>query len=78
MPVAQAALVSNGASTLRGTEANAAWYSDDVLKLGQGLNREERVTLAMAILAQAGYTWESDQKPTWDPGGGGRSSKGVA
>ncbi|MBE9478336.1 MAG: ABC transporter substrate-binding protein, partial [Chloroflexi bacterium] len=46
---------------------NAFWYFDDVLKLGQGLSREERTNLAVAILEQAGYTWEGDQKPYWDP-----------
>jgi ABC-type transport system substrate-binding protein len=57
-------------------EANAAWYFDDVPKLGQGLSREQRVNLAIAIFEQAGYTWENNQKPAWnadgnhvDPGG---------
>jgi peptide/nickel transport system substrate-binding protein len=48
-------------------EGNAAWYFDDVPKLGRGLNREQRLQAAMAILEQAGYTWEGDQKPTYDP-----------
>jgi ABC-type transport system substrate-binding protein len=48
-------------------EANTAWYFDDVPKLGQGLTREERTNLAVAILEQAGFTWEGDVKPTWDP-----------
>jgi ABC-type transport system substrate-binding protein len=47
-------------------EGNAAWYNPDVPKLGQGLSREERVKLATTILEGAGYTWEGDQKPTWD------------
>jgi ABC-type transport system substrate-binding protein len=50
-------------------EANTAWYFDDVPKLGQGLTREQRTNLAVAILEQAGYTWEGDVKPTWDPDG---------
>lgn len=57
-------------------EANAAWYFDDVPKLGQGLSREQRINLAIAIFEQAGYTWENGQKPAWnadgnhvDPGG---------
>lgn len=49
--------------------ANAAWYFEDVPKLGEGLNREQRMQLAIAILEQAGYTWQGDQKPTWDPNG---------
>ncbi len=48
-------------------EGNAAWYFSDVPKLGQGLSREERVNLAVAILEQGGFTWTDDQKPTWDP-----------
>lgn len=47
-------------------EANAAWYFDDVPKLGQDLTREQRTNQAVAILEQAGYTWEGDVKPTWD------------
>jgi ABC-type transport system substrate-binding protein len=47
-------------------EANGAWFFDDVPKLGQGLTREQRTNLAVAILEQAGYTWEGDLKPTWD------------
>ncbi len=48
-------------------EANPAFYLDDVPKFGQGMTREERTNLAVAILEQAGYTWEGDVKPTWDP-----------
>ncbi len=47
-------------------EGNAAWFSDEAPKLGQGLTREERVNLAVAILENAGYSWAGDQKPTWD------------
>jgi ABC-type transport system substrate-binding protein len=50
-------------------EANAAWYDANVPMLGQGLTREQRLGLAIAILEQAGYSWENDQKPTWDPDG---------
>jgi ABC-type transport system substrate-binding protein len=48
-------------------EANKTWYSDEAPKIGEGLSREERTNLAVAILEQAGYTWEGDQKPYWDP-----------
>jgi ABC-type transport system substrate-binding protein len=48
-------------------EGNAAWYSDEAPKLGQGLTREERINLAIAILEQDGFSWTDDQKPTWDP-----------
>ncbi len=48
-------------------EGNEAWYSDEAPKLGQGLDREQRTNLAVAILEQAGFSWEGDVKPTWDP-----------
>jgi ABC-type transport system substrate-binding protein len=47
-------------------EGNEAWFFDGVPKLGQGLDREARTNLALAILEQAGYTWEGDVKPFWD------------
>jgi len=47
-------------------EGNTAWYNPDINKLGEGLSREERTNLAVAILEGAGYTWEGDVKPTWD------------
>lgn len=47
-------------------EANGAWFFDEVPKLGQSLTREERTNLAVAILEQAGYSWEGDVKPAWD------------
>jgi ABC-type transport system substrate-binding protein len=47
-------------------EANGAWFFDEVPKLGQGLTREARTNLAVAILEQAGYSWEGDVKPAWD------------
>jgi ABC-type transport system substrate-binding protein len=46
--------------------ANAAWYNDDVPKLGAGLTREQRTNLALAILKQGGYTWEGGVEPAWD------------
>jgi len=47
-------------------EGNAAWYFADTPKIGEGLSREARVNLAIAILEQAGYTWTDGKKPTWD------------
>ncbi|RPI21061.1 MAG: ABC transporter substrate-binding protein, partial [Chloroflexota bacterium] len=47
-------------------EGNTNWYYSDVLNLGQGLGRQDRLALAIAILEQAGYTWENDEKPTFD------------
>jgi ABC-type transport system substrate-binding protein len=48
-------------------EGNTAWFSDEAPKIGQGLDREQRTNLALAILEQAGYTWEGGVKPAWDP-----------
>jgi ABC-type transport system substrate-binding protein len=45
---------------------NAFWYNPDAPRLGEGMNREQRTNWAVAILEQAGYTWEGDVKPTWD------------
>jgi ABC-type transport system substrate-binding protein len=50
-------------------EGNEKWYYDDVPKLGQGLDRAQRLGLAMAILEQAGYSWENDEKPSFDEEG---------
>lgn len=50
-------------------EGNAAWYTDDVPMLGQGLTREQRLNLAIAILEQAGYSFEGDAPPTFDATG---------
>jgi ABC-type transport system substrate-binding protein len=51
---------------------NAFWYSDDVEKWGlkddgTSMTSEERLNAAVAILEGAGYTWEGDAKPVWDP-----------
>jgi peptide/nickel transport system substrate-binding protein len=48
-------------------EGNSAWYYADTPKIGQGLDREARTNLALQILKNAGYTWENDQEPAWDP-----------
>lgn len=50
-------------------EGNAAWYTDDVEKVGQGLTRQQRLDLAIAILQGAGYTFEGDSLPTFDTTG---------
>lgn len=52
-------------------EGNEFWYSDDVPKFGlqddgTPMSREERLTQAISLLEEAGYTWEGDAKPTWD------------
>jgi ABC-type transport system substrate-binding protein len=45
------------------------WYNDEIPKLGQGLSRAQRTSLAKSILQQAGYAWEDGIEPTWDPEG---------
>jgi peptide/nickel transport system substrate-binding protein len=45
---------------------NAYWYNPDAPRLGEGMDREQRVKWAVAILEQAGYTWEGGTPPTWD------------
>jgi ABC-type transport system substrate-binding protein len=45
---------------------NAFWFNADIPELGKELDREQRTKLAVAILEQAGYSWEGDQKPVWD------------
>jgi ABC-type transport system substrate-binding protein len=50
-------------------EGNEAWYTADVPKLGEGLDRQKRLALAIAILEQAGYTFEGGTPPTFDEEG---------
>ncbi len=52
-------------------QGNAFWYTDDVPKFGlhkdgTPMTREERVEAAIAILEEAGYSWEGGVRPTWD------------
>jgi ABC-type transport system substrate-binding protein len=56
-------------------QSNPAWYFDDVPKFGlyddgTNMSREDRLNMAVAILEQAGYSWEDDQKPVWNVDGG--------
>ena len=37
---------------------NAAWYNSEVPQIGKGLTRAERVAQAVAMLKEAGFTWE--------------------
>ncbi|MCS7286219.1 MAG: ABC transporter substrate-binding protein [Anaerolineae bacterium] len=51
---------------------NRAWYTDDVPKFGlkedgTPMTREERINKAIEILEAAGYKWEGNKKPAWDP-----------
>lgn len=51
------------------SSGNQQWYFDDVPKIGQAMDRQQRLDLAIAILEQAGYSWENDEKPTFDTTG---------
>ena len=45
---------------------NAAWHNSDVPTYGQGLTRAERVAQAVALLKEAGFTWEVEPKVSED------------
>ena len=47
-------------------EGNAAWYNPDVPLIGQGLSRAERVTQAVALLKDAGFTWDTEPRMSED------------
>ena len=44
---------------------NGFWYNPDVPEIGKGMSREERINAAVALLRNAGFTW--DVEPAWDP-----------
>ena len=45
---------------------NAAWYNPDVPQFGQGMSRAERVASAVALLKEAGFTWEVEPRVSED------------
>jgi peptide/nickel transport system substrate-binding protein len=45
-------------------ESNRYWHNPDVPRPYQGLNRAERVEMAVQILKEAGWRWQSE--PYWD------------
>ncbi len=47
-------------------EGNAAWYNPDVPTYGQGLTRAQRVEQAVALLKEAGFTWETEPRVSED------------
>ena len=47
-------------------EGNAAWYNPDVPLIGKGLSRAERVTRAVTLLKDAGFTWETEPRMSED------------
>ena len=47
-------------------EGNRAWYNADVPLIGQGMSRAERVAQAVALLKDAGFTWETEPRVSED------------
>ena len=47
-------------------EGNAAWYNPDVPLIGEGLSRAERVNLAVALLKDAGFSWDTEPRMSED------------
>ena len=45
---------------------NAAWYNPDVPQIGKDLSRAERVAQAVAMLKEAGFTWEVEPRVSED------------
>lgn len=50
-------------------EGLAYWYNPDVTRLCAGLTEQERMEWAVALLKEAGYSW--DVEPTWNEARGG-------
>ncbi len=47
-------------------EGNRAWHNADVPMIGQGMTRAERVARAVALLREAGFTWEIEPRVSAD------------
>ena len=47
-------------------EGNGAWYNPDVPLIGIGLTRSERIERAVALLKEAGFTWETELRMSED------------
>ena len=47
-------------------EGNGAWYNPDVPLIGIGLTRSERIERAVALLKEAGFTWETEPRMSED------------
>jgi peptide/nickel transport system substrate-binding protein len=44
--------------------ANGFWFNDEIEMPYEGITRTERLTMAIEVLEDAGWTWE--EKPEWD------------
>lgn len=47
-------------------EGNGAWHNPNVARIGEGLNRAERLQQAVALLKQAGFTYEVEPQISED------------
>lgn len=47
-------------------EGNGAWYNPDVPLIGKGMTRQERITGAVELLKEAGFTWETEPRVSED------------
>ena len=47
-------------------EGNSAWYNPDVPLIGKGLSRGERISQAVQLLKDAGFTWETEPRISED------------
>ena len=47
-------------------EGNQAWHNADVPMIGRGMTRGERVDRAVALLKEAGFTWEVEPRMSED------------
>ena len=45
---------------------NGAWHNPDVPQIGQGLTRAERVAQTVALLKEAGFTWDVEPRVSED------------
>jgi ABC-type transport system substrate-binding protein len=45
--------------------ANGFWFNEEIAMPYKGLTRSERLSIAIDVLEEAGWTWE--KKPEWDP-----------
>ena len=58
-------------------EGNAAWHNDDVPKHGQNMDRGERLAQAVALLKQAGFTYEQEPEVSEDGNFVAKPGKGL-
>ena len=47
-------------------EGNGFWYNPEITKIGKGLTRAERITQAVTLLKQAGFTYDEEPRVSDD------------